>query len=67
MATVQSEVFEAFRDLGIAEDKAMKAASALGKRDTDVSEVKRDIAVLRWMVGTNVALTLAILLKLFIH
>ena len=36
MTTVQSEVFEAFRDIGGAEDKALKAASALSKRDEDV-------------------------------
>jgi hypothetical protein len=34
---------------------------------SDVISVKRDLAVLKWMVGTLYPLVLAILLKLFIH
>jgi len=67
MANMQSEVFEAFRSIDIPEDKAVKAAGALAKRDDDVIDIKRDLAVLKWMVGTLYPLVIAILLKLFIH
>lgn len=67
MSTMQAEVFEALRDIGIPEDKALKAATALSRRDEDVSALKRDMAVLKWMVGTLYPLVLAILVKLFVH
>lgn len=56
---MQSEVFEAFRAIGTPEDKALRAAEALSRRDKDVSGLKydmmaiqHDMAVLRWTVGT---------------
>lgn len=67
MSSMQSEVFEAFRAIDVPEDKALKAATALSRRDEDVSSLKRDMAVLKWMVGTLYPLVLAILVKLFMH
>ena len=48
---MQSEVFEAFRAIDVLEAKALKAAEALSRRDDDVASLKRDMAVLKWMVG----------------
>jgi hypothetical protein len=67
VSNLQSEVFEAFRAIDIPEEKALKAATALSRRDDDVLSLKRDMAVLKWMVGTLYPLVLAILAKLFIH
>jgi len=67
MANMQREVYEAFRSIDIPDDKAVKAAGALAKRGDDVSDIKWDLAVLKWMVGTLYPLVVAILLKLFIH
>jgi hypothetical protein len=67
VSNLQSEVFEAFRAIDIPEEKALKAATALSRRDDDVLSLKRDMAVLKWMVGTLYPLVLAILVKLFIH
>ena len=64
---MQAEVYEAFRAIDVPEDKALKAATALAKRDDDVTTIKRDLAVIKWMVGTLYPLVLAVLLKLFIH
>ncbi|WP_428375778.1 hypothetical protein [Lichenicoccus sp.] len=60
-------MFEAFRSINVPEDKAMRAATALSERDTDVVDIKRDVAVLKWMVGSLYPLIVAILLKLFLH
>lgn len=60
MSTMQSEVFEALRAIDIPEDRALKAATALSRRDDDVISLKRDMAVLKWMVGTLYPLVLAI-------
>lgn len=65
MSTLSQEVYEAFRELGVPEEKAMKAATALSKRDADVTEVKRDVAVVKWMLGFNTTLVAAIFLKQF--
>ncbi len=64
---MQGEVYQAFRSINVPEDKAIQAASALSKRDDDVGSLKRDMAVLKWMVGTLYPLVLAILVKAFIH
>ncbi len=67
MTTIQSEVFEAFRDVGVPEDKAMKAASALSPRDEDVVSLSRDMTLLKWMMGFVLAFQVAIFVKQFIH
>ncbi len=64
---MQSEVFEAFRAIDIPEDKALKAATALSKRDDDVSSVKSEILLIKWMLGVVIAFQVAIFVKLFIH
>lgn len=51
MSVMQSEVFEAFRAIDIPEDKALRAATALSKRDDDVSTLRGEFFVLKWMMG----------------
>ena len=67
MSTMQAEVFEAFRSIDIPEDKALKAATALGQRDSDVVSLKTDMSVMKWMMGFVLAFQVAIFVKLFIH
>jgi len=67
MSAMQSEVFEAFRAIDVPEDKALKAATALGKRDDDVTSIKADLLLMKWMVGFVLALQIAIGVKLFLH
>lgn len=67
MSVMQSEVFEAFRAIDIPEDKALKAATALSKRDDDVSSLKGELLVLKWMMGFVLAFQLAIFVKLFMR
>jgi hypothetical protein len=67
MSNLQSEVFEAFRAIDIPEDKALKAATALSKRDDDVSSLKGELLVIKWMMGFVLAFQVAIAVKLFLH
>jgi hypothetical protein len=60
-------VFEAFRAIDIPEDKALKAATALSKRDDEVSSIKGDLLVIKWMMGFVLAFQVAIFAKLFMH
>ena len=67
MSVIQSEVFEALRAIDIPEDKALKAASALSKRDDHVSSVKSELLLIKWMMGFVLAFQVAIFIKLFMH
>jgi len=67
MSTLQSEVFNAFRSIGVTEDKAVKAAAALSARDHDVTSLKSDMSVMKWMMGFTLAFQVAIFAKLFVH
>ncbi|UEM05142.1 hypothetical protein JL101_006810 [Skermanella rosea] len=67
MTTMQSEVYEAFRSIDVPEDKAVKAAAALSKRDDDVGTLKSDMNLLKWMMGFVLAFQIGIFVKLFIH
>ncbi len=74
MSTMISEVYDAFREAGASEDKARAAAEAVytsqdepWKRrvEKEFAELHKQLAVLRWMVGYLVAVTTAILWKVF--
>jgi hypothetical protein len=67
MSAMQAEVFEAFRSIDVPEDKALKAATALSKRDDDVTTLKSELLLLKWMTGFVLAFQIAIAVKLFVH
>ncbi len=67
MTTMQSEVYEAFQSIDVPEDKAVKAAAALSKRDDDVGTLKSDMNLMKWMLGFVLAFQIGIFVKLFIH
>jgi hypothetical protein len=67
VANMQAEVFEAFRAIDIPEDKALKAATALSKRDDDVASIKSDVLLMKWMLGVVLAFQVAIAVRLFVH
>lgn len=72
MATMISEVYDAFIAAGAPEDKARKAAEALANYDQRFDRVEREIlkvqaeqVLLKWMVGFVIALDIAILIRVF--
>lgn len=69
MTTMITEVYEAFRSVGATEEVAKKAAEALTLETlaskADINQLKVDLAVLKWMVGFNLAFTMAMLWKVF--
>jgi hypothetical protein len=68
LATLRSEVFEAaFRSIDIPEDKALKAAGALARRDDDVTGLKADVQLIKWMLGVVLAFQIAIAIQLFVR
>ena len=82
MTTMLSEVYDALRDAeGVSDEKARRAAEAIAAYETRFADIRGDIAglkvefmglrgevrTLRWMVGFNTALMVAVVLKLFVH
>ena len=67
MSSIQGEVYRAFRTINVPEKEAMDAAEALSRRDEDVSAIKGELLLHRWMLGVNTALLLAVFVKLFVH
>ena len=63
MSTMIFEVFDAFRSAGVPEDKAKKAAEAISNETTatkdDVVHIERELAVIKWMLGAVLALSIA--------
>jgi hypothetical protein len=76
MSTMISEVYDALKEAGASEDKARKAAEVLANYDARFNKIESDIAafraevrgefnLMRWMLGFNLAFTVAILWKVF--
>jgi hypothetical protein len=74
MATMISEVYDAFIASGAPEDKAREAAVAMAAYEgrfngieKDLGVIRGDINLLKWMNGITWALCLGIIFKLFLH
>jgi hypothetical protein len=74
MATMISEVYDAFIASGAPEDKARRAAEAIaayegrfGRIENDLTTIRGDLNLLKWMNGVTWALSLGILVKLLLH
>jgi hypothetical protein len=67
MATMISEVYDAFMASGAPEDKARKAAEAIAAYEGRFNKIKNDLSILKWMNGVTWALCLGILLRMFMH
>lgn len=63
MSTMITEVYDALKAAGAPDDKARDAAKALS---TDITEMKHDISLLKWMVGFVIAMNIAMLVRLFV-
>ncbi len=75
MATMISEVYQAFITAGVPHDQARQAAEALSSEnlatkadiqllDKRVDDVQAQLSLLKWMLGFNLAFTMAVLWKI---
>lgn len=67
MATMISEVYDAFLASGAPEDKARKAAEAIAAYKNRFNKIENDLNLLKWMNGITWALSLGVLFKLFLR
>jgi len=69
MATMISEVYDAFRSAGVPEDKARAAAEALSEEQlatkTDIAKLEKELLVIKWMLGLVIVAVVIPLLKPF--
>jgi hypothetical protein len=65
MTTMIAEVYDAFKSAGAEDDKARAAAQAIVEYSRDITEPKGSLALLKWMVGFNLAFTMAVVWKVF--
>ncbi len=65
MAVMMRKLYIALRRAGVDENEASEAAEEIANYDNRIARVESDLTLLKWMVTTNIALTLAILFKLF--
>jgi len=59
------EIYDALIEAGASEGKARAAARAMTNYETRISKIESDINLLKWMAGFNLALTVAILFRVF--
>jgi hypothetical protein len=66
MAMMMGHPYSALKQAGADEEIPKRAAEEVATYDARMNTIENRLSVLTWMVGTNVALTLAILGKLFL-
>jgi hypothetical protein len=66
MALMLGALYDALRSGNIPEDKATKAAEEVAAYDNRIGGVETRLSVLTALVSTNLALTTAIAVKLFL-
>lgn len=65
MSTMIFEVYDALKEAGASEDKAKKAAESLAAYENRFGKVEADLSWLKGMMGFNLAVSIAVLFKLF--
>ena len=66
------EVYDALKEAGASEEKARKAAEAIASAGNRFSRIERELIAIRgeqnlvkWMIGFNLAMTIAMLWEVF--
>jgi hypothetical protein len=51
--------------MGASEEKARKAAEAVASYENRFARIEGDLGVVKWIIGFNLAMTVAVLWKVF--
>ena len=65
MSTIIRELYDALIDAGADESKAREAAKSVARHDTDITEIKASLLLLKWMVGFTLAFVVALTWRVF--
>jgi hypothetical protein len=66
MALMMEKLYDALRAANVPDDKARAAAVEAATDDARLAKVESRIDLLTWMVGFNLAMTVTIVVKLFL-
>jgi hypothetical protein len=61
MAVMMGNLYRALKNAGVEDDAATQAAEEVAGYDNRLSGIEARVTLLTWMVGTNVALSIAVL------
>ncbi|MDE0145187.1 MAG: hypothetical protein OXI53_04990 [Nitrospira sp.] len=64
MAVMLAKTYEALKDAGASDDKAREAAEEIAGFENRQAAIEADMKLLKWMLGVNLAFSLAILVIL---
>jgi hypothetical protein len=67
MALMVVEVYDALQEAGASAVKARKAAEAMVQDENRLAKIEAAPRVLQWMVGFNLAATMAVLFKMVLQ
>ncbi len=67
MTTMIAELYDALVAAGAPEDKARKAAETAASHESRFAKIETELAVMKWMIGFNLAASVAILMLLLRH
>ena len=67
MPVMMSKLYAALRAGDVPEDKASQAAEEVAAYENRFAKIETDLTLLKWMVGINIAMTVSIVGKLFLH
>jgi hypothetical protein len=65
MALMMGKLHEALIGAGADRETAREAAEEVANYDNRIGKVEADLVLLKWMLGFNIAMTLAILWRVF--
>jgi len=65
MALMMGKLHEALTRAGADANSAREAAEEVANCENRISRVEADLTLLKWMLGFNIAMTLAILWRVF--
>jgi hypothetical protein len=63
LALMLGSLYEALTAANVSPDKAQKAAEEVAGYDNRLAKLEADLTLLKWMVGFNLAATLAVLMR----
>lgn len=61
MAMMLGKLYAALREADVSDEKAREAAEEGAQYEGRAAKIESDLGILKWMVGSNVAITLVIL------
>lgn len=67
MAIMMGKLYSALRAGGVPEIEAVEAAEEVAGFENRLAGVEARLLLLQWMLGFNLALTVTVVVKLFVH